>query len=81
MIDPELLSILVCPETHLPLALASASQMEKVNSRTGSGQLKNRSGALVAEKIEAGLVRSDGKILYPIKGGIPVLLINEGIEI
>ena len=34
-----------------------------------------------AYPLEAGLVRQDQKIVYPVRDGIPVLLIDEGIEL
>ena len=79
MIDKELLSILACPDTHQPLAEADASLLAKVNERIAAGGVKNVGGEEVADALEAGLVREDGKIVYPIRDGIPVLLIDEGI--
>jgi len=79
MIDKELLAILACPETHQPLAVASADVVESVNARIRAGGAKNVGGAEVDEPIEGGLVREDGKILYPIRSSIPVLLIEEGL--
>ena len=38
-------------------------------------------GAAVERTLEAGLVREDGLIVYPIRDGIPVLLIDEGIRL
>ena len=79
MIDKELLAILACPETHQPLAEADAAVLERVNARIGQGACKNVGGAAVTDPLEAGLVREDKKIVYPIRDGIPVLLIDEGI--
>ena len=79
MIDKELLAILACPETHQPLAVADAALLERVNARIKAGQAKNVGGAAVTEALAAGLVRSDGRIVYPIRDEIPVLLIDEGI--
>ena len=81
MIDKDLLQILACPETHQPLAEAEAALLAQVNDRIVAGQAKNRAGAAVTEKLEGGLVRQDGKLVYPIREGIPVLLIDEGIPI
>ena len=81
MIDKDLLQILACPETHQPLAEAGAELLKRVNAEVASGRAKNVAGAAVAEKLEAGLLRQDGKILYPIRDGIPVLLIDEGIPV
>ena len=79
MINPDLLQILCCPETHQGMALAEAGLVERLNQEIQSGQLKNRAGATVTEKIDGGLVRSDGKVLYPIRYNIPVMLIDEAI--
>ena len=81
MIDKDLLQILACPESHQPLAEAEAALLAKINDRIAAGQAKNRAGATVQEKLEGGLVRQDGTLVYPIREGIPVLLIDEGIPI
>ncbi|MEN9355194.1 MAG: hypothetical protein RL318_2519 [Fibrobacterota bacterium] len=31
--------------------------------------------------VEAGLVREDAKVLYPIRNGIPVLIADQGISL
>lgn len=81
MIDKDLLKILACPETHQPLTEAGADVLDAVNERVASGQAVNKSGEAIADKLEAALVREDGKVAYPIRDGIPVLLIDEGIEL
>ena len=35
----------------------------------------------VAEPIDGGLIREDGKILFPIRQDIPVMLIDQGIPL
>ena len=81
MIDKELLEILACPETHQSLAEADEAAIAGLNERIAAGSVKNVGGADVTESVEAGLVREDGKIVYPIRDGIPVLLIDEGIPV
>ena len=81
MIDKDLLQILACPETHQPLAEAGAELLARVNARIAAGQAQNKGGQAVAEKLEGGLVRQDGRIVYPIRDGIPVLLVDEGIPL
>jgi len=81
VIDKDLLSILACPETHQPLAEAGTDLLKRVNDQVAAGSAKTRGGTQVKESIEGGLVRQDGKILYPIRDGIPVLLIDEGIPV
>ena len=81
MIDKELLEILACPETHQPLREASADEVGAVNARIASGDVKNVGGEAVSEAIEGALVREDGALCYPIRDGIPVLLVHEGIAL
>jgi uncharacterized protein YbaR (Trm112 family) len=80
-INPALLDILVCPETKLKVVPADQPQVDELNRRIAEGALRNRAGRIIQEKIDAGLVRQDGKVLYPIRDDIPVMLIDEGIAI
>lgn len=79
MIDQALLDILVCPETKTPVALADAALVEAVNQAIAAGGLRNKGGETVTEPIGGGLVREDGKLLYPIRDEIPVMLVEEAI--
>jgi uncharacterized protein YbaR (Trm112 family) len=81
MIDPELLKILCCPETHQPLALAEPGLVQRLNQQIDSGQLRNRAGQPVTRKCDGGLVRQDGQFVYPVCQNIPILLINEAIPL
>ena len=81
MIIKELLDLLVCPENHSPLHEAESGVLERLNARIASGDLTNRDGDPVTEALEAGLVREDGTVLYPVREGIPVMLIGESIPL
>ena len=81
MIDPDLLKILCCPETHQPIAPADQSLIDLLNRQVAGGQLKNRAGQPVGEKLDGGLVREDRRFLYPIRQNIPVMLIDEAIPL
>jgi uncharacterized protein YbaR (Trm112 family) len=77
----DLVEILVCPETRQPVARANAEQLEAVNARIRAGSLRNRGGDAVEKEVAEGLVREDGRILYVVDDGIPVMLVEESIEI
>jgi uncharacterized protein YbaR (Trm112 family) len=81
MLDQELLDILACPETKEPVHLADEALVQRVNAAIDAKKLHNRDGEAVTERIEAGLVRQDGKYLYPVRDDIPVMLIGEAIEL
>ena len=81
MVDPELLEILVCPETHQAVRPAEGELLDRLNQAIGSGSVTNRGGNEVSEPVEEGLVREDDKILYPVRDDIPIMLIDEAIEL
>ena len=81
MIDSKLLEILCCPETHQDLRPAESALLDSLNRQIASGTLKNRAGKPVKEKIDGGLIRADGKFVYPIRQNIPVMLIDEAIPL
>jgi uncharacterized protein YbaR (Trm112 family) len=80
-VSPELLEILVCPENKQPVALASPQVLESVNAKIRAGTLRNRGGQLVGQELREALVREDGRVLYPVDDGIPVMLVEESIEL
>jgi len=81
MIDAELLKILCCPETHQEVRPAEPTLIARLNAQIEAGTLNNRAGRPVKEKIGGGLVRADGKFLYPVRQEIPVMLAEEAIPL
>jgi len=81
MLDPELLEILACPETKESVGLAPPDLVKALNERIRARALRNRAGAVVEEEMETGLLRADGKRLYPVRDGIPIMLVEEAIEL
>ncbi|MCE0483379.1 MAG: hypothetical protein LV479_03970 [Methylacidiphilales bacterium] len=81
MLDPELLALLVCPETHQDITLATADELISLNDAIARGQMKTIAGKEVAESLEGALIRIDRAVAYPIRDGIPVMLVAEGLVI
>lgn len=81
MVDKELLEILVCPEDKTAVTPADAAVLASLNARIVQGGVKNRGGNPVTTEIREGLVRADGKYLYPVDNDIPVMLIDEAIPL
>ena len=79
--DKRLLSILCCPVTHKGLLVAKSDLMAKVNTAITAGSLENRDGQTLSGVLKEALVTDDGKILYPVNDGIPVLLEGESVTL
>lgn len=80
-VDEFLLSILVCPETKTKVALAKDSLVQEINAQIQLGSLRNLAGQVVTEKLDGALIRVDGKRLYPVRGDIPIMLVDEAIAL
>lgn len=79
--DPALLDIICCPVTRLPLQVMPTNRTERANALIEARKLHNRGGQTIAEPAAQWLMTRDGKVAYPVRDGIPVLLEEEGIEL
>ena len=78
--DKRLLTILRCPVSHKGLSILKKDTLEKINAAIQQGELKNCEGEQLAEPLAEALITDDGKRVYPIDDGIPVLLEGESIS-
>lgn len=81
MVDQTLLEILVCPETKQALHHADAALLEELNASVRAGSISNRGGTVVSAPVGEALVREDGRVLYPVRDDIPIMLIDESITL
>ncbi|MDO5610864.1 MAG: Trm112 family protein [Pseudomonadota bacterium] len=77
--DKKLLDILACPVTRQPLALLDAGKLKTLNAAIEQGAVRFGDHAQ-AEPLREALVTRDGKRIYRIDDGIPVLLPEEGLD-
>ena len=80
-LDKRLLDILCCPASKQPVALLSAAQLQALNRAVDAGQLRVQDGASVQKTFSAGLLTRDGRTIYRIDDGIPVMLIDQSISV
>lgn len=80
-LDKRLLDILCCPVSKQPLQLLSGRQLELVKRAQHAGTLKRANGEPATEAPDSGLLTRDGKTVYLIVDGIPVMLADEAIPV
>ena len=79
--DKRLLAILRCPVTHKGLSLLKKDKLEKLNQAIEAGEVVTLEGVALDAPLTEALVTDDGKRLYPVNDGIPVLLESESIHV
>jgi uncharacterized protein YbaR (Trm112 family) len=77
--NKRLLTILRCPVSHKGLAVLKKDRLAQVNAAIAAGHIITHDGSKVVEPLNEALVTDDGKRIYPVADGIPVLLEDESI--
>jgi len=81
IMDPKLLDILCCPITLKPLRMLNSSKLQELNQAIADQQLRARGGDLIQEPLADALVTNDGRLVYPVNDGVPVLLEEACIDL
>ncbi len=78
-INQELLDILCCPKTKVPVERFPEDQIKTLNNLVQQGKLLYADGSKVDETISEALITEDHKTIYRVDDGIPIMLIDKGI--
>lgn len=79
--DKRLFDIICCPVTRLPLEMLDGEKLRRLNAAIATGTIQNNSEHPVGEPLSEALVTRDGRLAYPIRDDIPILLEDECIDL
>lgn len=71
--------ILICPNTHGKLIRLDNASLESLNQAIKSGCVFNLDNQKIDVPLTDGLMTEDGKYVYRIDNGLPILLPGEAI--
>jgi uncharacterized protein YbaR (Trm112 family) len=77
-ISPDLLEILCCPRTKVPVVMLPEDRRALLNQRIEQRQVKYFGGETVDKPLTEGLITEDGQTIYRIDDDIPVMLVDQG---
>ena len=80
-IDKNIIDIVCCPVTRLPMELMPKEQLHELNKFIKDSELASRDGTILINELHEALITRDGKFAYPIENGIPILLEGQGIAL
>ena len=78
-IDKKLLEILCCPVSHQTLHPLPADKLEQLNQAIETGTISYVDGETVSSSLQEALLTDNGKVIYAVEAGIPVMLPEKGI--
>lgn len=77
--DKRLIDILCCPVSKRPVRPLTSSERDSLNGAIRAGSVDTVAGEKVSATLTEGLITTDGKLVYRVEDGIPVMLPEAGI--
>ncbi len=78
-VDPKLLEILRCPVTKQIVRLLSKDKLTTLNAAIAAGDISYVDGSKIDTPLDEALITENGRTVYRVDDGIPVMLEDMGI--
>lgn len=75
----DLVQILCCPETKVPVEIVGAERLAQLNAAIATGSVAYADGSTVDKPLQEALATVDGRTVYRVDEGIPVMLVDRAI--
>lgn len=79
-IDKKLLEILVCPVSKVPVKPLARDRLAILNRCIEDGAIKQAGGEPLTVALDEALITTDGRTIYRVDDGIPIMLEEQGIS-
>ncbi|MCW5965688.1 MAG: hypothetical protein KIT83_16745 [Bryobacterales bacterium] len=80
-VSKDLVDILCCPVTKVPVRLASAEELAALNAAITSGSALHADGSKVEGTLDEALITEDKVSAYKVVDSIPIMLKDQAIRI
>ena len=80
-IKEDLLQILCCPITKVPVRMLEPAELEQVNRQIATTKVANVGGETIEQPLEEGLITENGQTIYRVTANIPNMIPDEGIPV
>ena len=80
-IKEDLLQILCCPITKIPVRMLEPAELEQVNHQIATTKVANVGGEIVERPLDEGLITENDQTIYRVTANIPNMIPDEGITV
>jgi len=78
-VSKDLVDILCCPVTKVPVRLLTEGELSSLNAGIRGGSVKHADGSPVDTPLDEGLITEDGVSVYKVLESIPIMLKDQAI--